>query len=290
MPAPLTVQEPAELLSFILAGWPEVKRTKLKALLKHQSILVNGRATSQFNHVLRRGDVVSVQNAQHARPKVVLPQGMKVYFEDEHLIVIDKPADLLTIASEGEKQKTAYFYLTDYVKKGDEESKDRIWIVHRLDRETSGLMVFAKTIEVKRALQEHWDEGEKKYEAVVDGVLKQDEGTFDSHLDETNPYRVRSAPPSEATRHAITHYKVIKRAPGRALVGLTLQTGRRHQIRVHLADAGCPIIGDEKYQARSNPARRLGLHACSLKFKHPVTGEEMKFESPLPKDLAKIVV
>ena len=250
--------------------------------------MVNGRAVTQYNHPLERGDVVSIRTDRFAVPKTTLSKGMKVYFEDSVIIVIDKPEGLLSIASEAEQEKTAYFQLTDYVRQGRPDSKARVWIVHRLDRETSGLMVFAKTPEAKETLQGGWELIEKRYEAVIEGRLPAQKGTFESHLDETNPYRVRSAPRGPDTRHAVTHYRVLTSKNNRSLVALTLETGRRHQIRVHLADAGCPIIGDEKYAARTNPAQRLGLHSCGLRFPHPVTGKEMNFESPLPRDLARL--
>ena len=135
-------------------------------------------------------------------------------------------------------------------------SRERVWIVHRLDRETSGIMVFAKTPEAKSALQTNWDKAVKRYQAVAEGLLPSDRGTFRSWLDEANPFKVFSVQRNPQTRHAVTHYRVLKRNKGRTLVELTLETGRRHQIRVHLADAGCPIVGDAKYGAKTDPAKR----------------------------------
>jgi 23S rRNA pseudouridine1911/1915/1917 synthase len=137
-------------------------------------------------------------------------------------------------------------------------------------------------------LQGAWDQFEKRYEAVIEGRLPRAEGTLESDLDETNPFKVFSTRPSETTRHAVTHYRVLAETKNRSLVQLTLETGRRHQIRVQLADAGCPIVGDKKYAARTDPAKRLGLHSCYLRFIHPVTGKELTFNSPLPKDLARL--
>jgi len=285
MPKPCIIAEPAPLLAHLFAAWPEVKKKQVRTWLKFQAITVNGRPVTQFDHPLQPGDVVAVRTDRFAVPKTVLSSGMKVYFEDAHLIVIEKPENLLSIASEAEQEKTAYFQLNEYLS----HRRERVWIVHRLDRETSGLMVFAKTPEVKEALQTGWDKAEKKYEAVVEGKLPKDQGTFESDLNETNPFRVFSAPPSDQTRHAVTHYRVLARNQGRTLVELTLETGRRHQIRVHLADAGHPVIGDEKYKAKSDPADRLGLHSTALKFVHPATGKEMAFVSPLPKDLGRLV-
>ena len=288
MPKPCTVTEPAGLLAFLFAAWPDLKKKQIRNWLKFQAVMVNGRPVTQFDHPLNKGDVVAIRSDRFAVPKTTLAKGMKVYFEDHAIIVIDKPEGLLSIASEAEQERTAYFQLTDYVRQGRPDSKARVWIVHRLDRETSGLMVFAKTPEAKETLQGGWENIEKRYEAIVEGRLPIEKGTFDSHLDETNPYRVKSAPRGPQSRHAVTHYRVLAQKNNRSLVALTLQTGRRHQIRVHLADAGCPIIGDEKYEARTDPAERLGLHSCGIVFPHPVTGEIMKFESPLPRELARL--
>ena len=285
---PRTVDQPAELLPYLFASWPSAKKKQVRIWLKHQAVLVNGRVITQFNHPLKPGDVVTIRSDRYAAPDTVIAAGIKVHYEDATLIVIDKPPDLLTIASEAEQEKTAYFQLTDYLR-ASHRSHERVWIVHRLDRETSGLMVFAKTPEAKSILQTGWDKAEKRYQAVVEGLLPDDKGTFESWLDETSPFKVFSVPRSAITRHAATHFRVLKRNRGRTLVELTLETGRRHQIRVHLADAGCPVIGDTKYGAKTNPAKRLGLHAWSLRFPHPVTHEELHFESPLPAELARLV-
>jgi 23S rRNA pseudouridine1911/1915/1917 synthase len=289
MPKPITVEQPAELLAFLFAAWPEAKRKQVRTWLKFQAVLVNGRPVTQFDHPLKAGDLVAIRSDRFATPKTVLTSGMKVYFEDAHLIVIEKPEGLLSMGTETEQEKTAYFQLTEYVRRGKEQARDRIGIVHRLDKETSGLMVFAKTDKAKTTLQASWNQVEKRYEAVVEGRLPEDAGTFECDLDEANPFKVYVAPPSELTRHAVTHYRVLKRREWRTLVELTLQTGRRHQIRVQLAQAGCPVVGDEKYGAKSDPAKRLALHACKLRFPHPETGEELSFDSPLPKDLARLV-
>jgi 23S rRNA pseudouridine1911/1915/1917 synthase len=286
---PRTVEQPAELLPYLFASWPAAKKKQVRTWLKYQSVLVNGRVITQFNHPLKPGDVVAIRSDRYAAPDTVIPGGIKIHFEDAALIVIDKPPDLLTIASESEQEKTAYFQLTDYLRGSDPRARERVWIVHRLDRETSGIMVFAKTPEAKSILQTGWDNAEKRYQAVVEGSLPDDTGTFKSWLDETNPFKVFSVSRSPITRHAVTHYKVLKRKKGRSLVELTLQTGRRHQIRVHLADAGCPVVGDTKYGSKTNPARRLGLHAWMLRLPHPVNGQELRFESPLPAELARLV-
>lgn len=289
MPKPSTVDKSAELLAYLFATWPEVKRKQVRTWLKFQAVTVNDRPVTQFNHSLRPGDVVAIRSDRFAVPKTILASGMKVFFEDAALIVIDKPENLLSVASEAEPEKTAYFQLTDYLRQGRAHARDRVWIVHRLDRETSGLMIFAKTAAAKQSLQAAWDQAEKRYEAVVEGKLGAESGVFESDLDETNPFKVHSTAPNPQTRHAVTHYRVLAYGRRRTLVELTLETGRRHQIRVQLADAGCPIIGDKKYGAKTDPVKRLALHACALKFLHPVTQKELRFASPLPRELARLV-
>jgi 23S rRNA pseudouridine1911/1915/1917 synthase len=284
-----TVEEPAELLPFLFAAWPDEKKKQVRTWLKFQRVMVNGRAISQFNHRLVRGDVVAIREDRFAAPRTVLRSGLKVIFEDAALIVIDKPEGLLSIASEAEPERTAYFQLTEYLRQGNPRARERVWIVHRLDRETSGLMVFAKTAAAKEILQGNWEQAEKRYEAVVEGRMPTNAGVLKSDLDERNPYKVFSAPRSEHTRQAVTHYRVLAHGAGRSLVDLRLETGRRHQIRVQLSDVRCPIVGDKKYGAKSDPAKRLGLHSCRLAFAHPVTGERMEFTAPLPKELGKLV-
>ena len=289
MPASHTVEHAAELLTFLLACRPEVKRTTVRQWLKYGSIQVNGRPVTRATHPLQTGDVVSIRAKGEVRRDRRLPPGMKVLFEDASLMDIEKPENLLSMASALERDKTAYAFLTDWVHRDNPQSSARVWIVHRLDRETSGLMVFAKTEAAKRVLQAQWDKTDKRYLAVVEGHPPADRGVLRSHLDESSPFKVYSAAPSERTRHAVTRYRVVTRVATCALIELTPETGRRNQLRVHLADANCPIIGDQKYKARTNPARRLGLHATFLQFKHPSSGDLLRFESPLPRALARLL-
>jgi len=289
MPKPLTVEQPTELLAYLFASWPDVKKTQIRQWLKYQAVTVNGQPITQFNHPLQSGDVVAIHSGKFAAPQTSLGSGIRIVFEDDTLLVIEKPSGLLSIASEAEREKTAYSFLTAHVRRGQARSRARIWIVHRLDRETSGLMVFAKTPQAKVALQTGWDKNEKRYQAVVEGRLPKEKGTIESDLNESNPYKVFIAPPSLDTRHAITHYRVIKRGEKLSLVELTLETGRRHQIRVQLMSVRCPIVGDEKYGTKKTPSQRLALHSCFLRFPHPQTGKELRFTSALPKALAQLV-
>lgn len=286
-----TVPEPQALLPFLLAAWPEVKRTKVKQWLKFGGVRVNEQVITRHDHALQAGDKVSIVPGKAPPPPAEdLPEGLTILHEDEEILVVHKPAGLLTIATESEKERTAYSYLTHYCRDAAHSGKARVWIVHRLDRETSGVLLFAKTEEAKETLQSHWQSYEKRYQALVEGEPPAQSGTLRHYLDESQPHRVfvrNGAGPG--AREAVTHYRVLRHGMGRTLVELTLGTGRRHQIRVQLAEAGCPVVGDPKYGAKSNPARRLALHAVRLKILHPVSEEEMTFESPLPAELARLL-
>ena len=290
MPAPHVVTKSAGLLAYLFEAWPEAKKKQVRTWLKFGSVAVNGKVTTKFDFAVKPGDTVEIRAKGLAAPETKLTGGIRIRHEDADLIVIEKPAGLLSIASASEEEKTAYVYLTDHVRMGNPRGRERVWVVHRLDRETSGLMVFAKNETAKTALQNGWDQVVKKYLAVVEGSLAKDAGTFELHLDESNPLKVYPAQRvGPETRHAITHYRVTKKGATTTLVELTLETGRRHQIRVQLADAGCPIVGDKKYGAQTNPVKRIALHATALRFAHPGTGKEMSFQSPLPGDLGNLI-
>lgn len=285
----INIEEPGLLLDCLLQTLPDAKRTKVKQWLKFGSVLVNGQKRTRHDYPLVAGDVVEVRTEDETRAADLLPASMRIVHEDESLLVLDKPLGLLSIASVAERERTAYAILTHYVRRGNPRSTARVWIVHRLDQETSGLMVFARSEAAKAALQMNWDAAEKRYLAVVEGHPKQDSGTLTSFLDERNPHHVRSVPQSEDTRQAVTRYRVLRRGTELSLVELTLVTGRRHQIRVQLSEIGCPVIGDKKYGAVTDPAKRLGLHACYLRLPHPETGEVLELQSHLPRGLSKLV-
>jgi len=289
MPPARIVSKPSELLAYLFEAWPETKKKQVRAWLKFGSVAVNDRVITQFNHSLKPGDSVLIRPKGMAAPETKLAGGIRIRHEDADIIVIEKPAGLLSIASPSEEEKTAYAFLTNHVRLGNPRGRERVWVVHRLDRETSGLMIFAKNEPAKVALQEGWEAVEKKYLAVVEGAPSGDAGKFDSHLDESNPLKVYPAEEGPETRHAVTHYRVMKKGKETTLVELTLETGRRHQIRVQLAEASCPIVGDKKYGAETNPIKRIALHASTLRFPHPITRKAMRFDSPLPGDLGRLV-
>jgi tRNA pseudouridine32 synthase/23S rRNA pseudouridine746 synthase/23S rRNA pseudouridine1911/1915/1917 synthase len=216
-------------------------------------------------------------------------QGIVILHEDRDLIAVDKPPRLLTMGTDTEKSRTAYFILTDYVRKGDARSRKRIFIVHRLDRDTSGILLFAKTVEAKRRLQEHWDETTKKYLAVVHGRLEKPSDTITSYLAENRAQVVYSTRDRTRGRLACTAYRVLRQSPDFALLEIELLTGRKNQIRVHLADIGHPVVGDRKYGCADRAHPRMALHARSIAFTHPHTGEPLVIETAVPAYFEQLV-
>lgn len=211
-----------------------------------------------------------------------LPKGLYIYYEDESIIVIDKPAGLLTMSTDAPTDKTAYFAVTDYVRKGQAKSKNRIFIVHRLDKDTSGLIVFARTPEAKEALQSNWDSAEKTYLVVVEGRPAESEMTIESYLAESSSLKMYSTTDPTKGKLARTHYRVVKQTAALSLLEVNLLTGRKNQIRVHMADIGHPVVGETKYKKGRPIGRRLALHAQSLAFPHPRTGQMMRFATDVP--------
>ncbi len=210
------------------------------------------------------------------------PKGLSILYEDRDIIVVDKISGLLTMGTEREKENTAYFLLNEYVKKGNERSKNRIFIVHRLDRDASGILVFAKNEYSKRFLQDNWQDFSKKYVAVVQGSMQEKEGEISSYLFENNAYRVYSVNDPDRGKYSVTGYKVVKESEQYSLLEINLFTGRKHQIRVHLAETGHPIIGDKLYGNGEKGIKRLALHSFSLTIVHPETNKEMSFETGIP--------
>ena len=214
-------------------------------------------------------------------PKRFQPKGLPVLYEDHDILVVDKRNGLLTVSNGKDKENTAYYKLTDYVRKGNKKSNNRIFIVHRLDKETSGVIVFAKTEKAKRVLQDQWQTFTKKYVAVVNGILSEKEGVITSYLAENSIHKMYSVKDPDKGKFAKTGYKVLKESEKYSLLEVDLMTGRKNQIRVHFADNGHPVAGDKKYGERGN-IKRLTLHAASLNLIHPLTGIEMTFEAKVP--------
>ena len=220
---------------------------------------------------------------KHSRPGArYLPRGLEIIHEDRDILVVDKPTGLLTVGTDTDKTRTAYFILTDYVRKGYSKSRNRIFIVHWLDRETSGILVFAKNIVAKLRLQDQWQETKKKYLAVVHGRCEPKSDTITTHLTENRAHFVYSTSDTSKGKLSRTAYRVLKETKDFALLEVDLLTGRKHQIRVHLADIGHAVVGDEKYGKGDRGRARLALHAGSISFKHPFSGKQVTFETKAP--------
>lgn len=215
-------------------------------------------------------------------PKRFQPRGISVLYEDHDILVVDKVGGLLTVGTDRNKENTAYFLLTNYVRKGNPKSKKRLFIVHRLDKDTSGVIVFAKTESAKRFLQDAWPEFKKKYFAVVHGRLSEKEGVITSYLAENRAYNMYSVADPKAGKLAKTGYKVLKETKEYSLLEIDLLTGRKNQIRVHFAEQGHHLVGDKLYGRKERGVKRLMLHAGSLTIAHPHSQEKMSFETRIP--------
>ncbi len=215
-------------------------------------------------------------------PKKFQPRGLTILYEDRDILVVDKAGGLLTVGTETDKENTAYYRLTDYVRKGIQKSKNRIYIVHRLDRDTSGIVVFAKNEKAKNFLQDGWPGFKKKYYAVVHGTLAEKEGVISTYLAENSIHKMYSVADPKKGKLAQTGYKVLRESKQFSLLEIDLLTGRKNQIRVHLAEKGCPVAGDKVYGIKGKGIKRLTLHAFSITFLHPHTKEELTFEAKLP--------
>ncbi len=211
------------------------------------------------------------------------PRGLKILHDDRDIVVIDKSSGLLTVGNEKERDRTAYAVVTDFVRKGVEKSRNRVFIVHRLDRETSGVLVFAKHQEAKLFLQSTWLDFRKTYCAVVHGRMPKQQGEIESYLAENGVHKMYSTRDISKGKLSKTQYRVLKDGGDFSLLEIEILTGRKHQIRVHLADEGCPVVGDRKYGGtRGREAKRLALHAQSLVIAHPHTKQEMSFTAEVP--------
>ncbi|MDO4310133.1 MAG: RluA family pseudouridine synthase [Prevotella sp.] len=275
----LTVTESAPLLEYLLANVKE-SRSKIKATLQGRGIKVNGKCVTQFDFQLTPGMKVAVsktkRNQQGFKSRYV-----KIVYEDRWLVVVEKSVGILSMAA-GHSSLNVKAVLDDYFHKS--RQKCRAHVVHRLDRDTSGLMVYAKDIETEQILEHNWHDivYDRRYVAVVSGEMEQEGGTVANWLKDNKAYITYSSPVDNGGKYAVTHFHVMARTTDHSLVEFKLETGRKNQIRVHTADMGHPVCGDVKYGNGDDPLHRLCLHAYMLCFTHPVTRERMEFETPVP--------
>ena len=275
------VQQECELLEFLFLTFKDKSRNSVKSLLSNHQVAVDGAPVSQFNFKLYPGDTVIISKTP-IRKKT--RSNLPIIFENDEIIVINKPSGLLSIASDKEKGSTAYRMLTDYVQQKDKHN--RIFVVHRLDEDTSGVLMVAKNVKIQQALQDNWNDlvSSRGYYAIVDGQMKEPSGTVKSYLKKNSQNMMYSSKKIGDGQLAITHYKVMQVSGDYSLLDVHIDSGRKNQIRVHLGDLGHNVIGDDKYGNPTNPIKRLGLHAYELIIKHPFTGKVMKFTAPMPKE------
>lgn len=283
----LPVKQKTTLLPFLIESLPDCKRQTVKDYLKYNQVMVNGMVTTQFNTPLNPGADVKVNRSREFQ--VFYHPRMKLFYEDDDIIVVYKGYGLLSMGTDKKKENTAYSIVREYLKRKDPRNK--LFIVHRLDQQTSGLMMFAKNEAAKDAMQHNWNNMvlERKYVAVVEGYLDQPEGEVRSYLAENAAHEVYSTQDPSQGKLAVTHYRTLQAGHGHTMVELTLATGRKNQIRVHMKDLGHPISGDRRYGGQPNEIHRLALHAQTLRFVHPVTRQDMNFSSAIPQAFSKLV-
>ena len=271
-------EKPLPLLEYLL-NTTGTSRSKLKATLQGRGIKVNGKVVTQFNHELHTNDRIAV--SRHKKEEMFKSRYVKVVYEDRWLVVVEKNVGILSMAA-GHSSLNVKTVLDDYFNKTRQHCNAHV--VHRLDRDTSGLMIYAKDMETEKILEHDWHRivYDRRYVAVVSGEMEDDEGTVANWLKDNKQYITFSSPVDNGGKYAITHFRVLNRTTEHSLVEYMLETGRKNQIRVHSADMGHPVCGDTKYGNGDDPINRLCLHAYVLCFTHPVTGECMEFATDIP--------
>lgn len=279
------VTEESTLLAFLFEHVKDTK-SKIKATLKGRGIKVNGKTVTQFDYPLAVGTKIAVSNTKKNR-EIFKSRYVNIVYEDRWIVVVEKQAGILSMAA-GHSSLNVKAVLDDYFKKSGQ--KCRAHVVHRLDRDTSGLMVYAKDMETEQILEHHWHDivYDRRYVAVVCGEMEQDEGTVANWLKDNKAYYTYSSPVDNGGKYAVTHFRVLRRTTDFSLVEFKLETGRKNQIRVHTADMQHPVCGDVKYGDGTDPLHRLCLHAYMLHFVHPITNERMEFDTIIPPVFMKL--
>lgn len=267
------------LLNFLLNNVKE-SRSKIKATLQGRGIKVNGKTVTQFDYPVAKGAKIDVSKTKRNNDKLK-SRYVKIVYEDQYLVVIEKNIGILSMAA-GHKSLNVKAVLDDYFRKTRQHCTAHV--VHRLDRDTSGLMVYAKDMETEQILEHNWHDivFDRRYVAVLSGEMEQDEGTVESWLKDNKAYVTFSSPVDNGGKFAITHFFTLDRTTDHSLVEFKLETGRKNQIRVHSADMGHPVCGDVKYGNGDDPIHRLCLHAYKLCFYHPQTRQPMEFQTMIP--------
>jgi len=281
-----TVDESVQLLDYIMKQMSGISRSKAKAILSGGGVTVDRQKVTQYDFELRSGMVVDIR--KHKNNNEMQNRFVKILYEDKWLIIIEKAEGILSMGS-NTNQFSVKSVLDQYFKK--KHWKCTAHVVHRLDRETSGLMMYAKDRDTEQILENNWHDivTDRRYVAVIEGSMEQDHGSVESWLKDNKSFITYSSPIDNGGKYALTHYNTLKRNELYSLVDLKLETGRKNQIRVHMQDLGHSVVGDAKYGSLVNPIRRLALHAYRLDFIHPVTRERMEFETLFPKNFVALV-
>ncbi len=284
----IKADKPIKLLDFLIEKQVRKSRNAIKSLLAHKQIKVNGKLITQFDFELNKGDRVAVMKFDQSRKEKKM-KGLKIVFEDEDLIIVDKEAGFLSVSTDKEKMRTVYGLLNEYAKKQNKNA--RVFVLHRLDREVSGLLIFARSAELQDVFQKNWDNLVRKYlyTGVVEGIPAKKEDTLVSWLTENKNFVMMSSSYDNGGLKSVSHYKVLKTVGHYSLLQFDLETRRKNQLRVQMQQMGCPIVGDKKYGASKNPIKRIALHAGELQLKHPTTGELLEFKSSLPKVMQQLL-
>jgi 23S rRNA pseudouridine1911/1915/1917 synthase len=271
------INKPQTLLEFLTEQYPDSPRTRIKKILQSGEVRVNNKPVTLHSLALRPGDTIEFGGKPGIGTKASLP--FPVLYEDQNVIVIDKPAGINTSSVDG--SSSVQWTLSEFLR---DMSKGivRTYVVHRLDKEVSGVLLFAKSEKAMDLIKDKWEETEKHYYALVEGTPEKPEGTIKSWLKEDNAMKMHSVKEMPNAKFAVTNYKTIRSINTYTLLDVSTETGRKNQIRVHLSDMGCPIVGDRKYGASADFVRRVRLHACSLSFPDPVSGRLITVESPMP--------
>lgn len=277
------INKPVTLFGFLTEKYPDSPRTRIKKILQSGNIYINDKSVTRHSYQLKSGDIVEIRSQTSKSSKPGLP--FPVLFEDRYIIVIDKPAGNPTSSIDG--SISVRDVVSEYLKR-QSKGRTRAHVVHRLDKEVSGVLLFAKSKEIMDAIRENWKETEKHYYALVESVPGRAEGTIKSWLAEDNKQKVHSVPENPYARFAITGYKTIEIMGNYALLDVKTDTGRKNQIRVHLSEMGCPIVGDWKYGASKEYRRRIRLHAYFLSFPHPVSKKIITINSPMPENFLSL--
>lgn len=273
----ITVNKSVTLIEFLEEQYPDSPRTRIKKLLQSGKIRIHDKPVTLHSYKLKPGDVVEISRTGINAAKAGLP--FQVLYDDADVIVVDKPPGKPTSSTDG--SLSIQEIMSEFLKR-ESRGRYRAWVVHRLDKEVSGVLLFAKSREAMETIKNTWEETEKHYYALVEGIPEKAENTIKSWLIEDKSQKVHSVRQSEDAKFSVTHYKTIKISGDHALLDVRTETGRKNQIRVHLSDIGCPIVGDRKYGASDEFKRRIRLHAYSLSFPHPATGKIITVRSPMP--------